>query len=80
MMQQEAPEIAATAAVLGHQLQGLPIQVPCQIKGCNAQVQLELRAVQHVLPKMECVHVGWAELPAPSALRVREQAPPPGGW
>ena len=79
-MNQEAPEIAAAAAMLRHQLQGLPVQMPRQIKGRNAQVQLELCAVQHVLPEVECVHVGWTELPAPSALCVREHAPPLGRW
>lgn len=71
-MKQETPDVPAAAAVLSHQLQGLPIQVPCQIKGRNAHIQFELCTVQHVLPKVECVHVGWAEFPAPSALYIRE--------
>ena len=80
MLKVKLPEIGAIAALLRHQLERLAIQVLCQIKGGNAQVQLESSAVEHVLPEMEGVHKAWLELPPPSIPCIQEHPPPLRRW
>ena len=76
MLKVKPPEIGAIAALLSHELEGLAIQMLCQSKGCNAQVQLESSAVEHVLPEVKGVHKAWPELLAPSIPCTQEHPPP----
>ena len=80
MLELKAPKVSAISFLLSHQLQWLAIQMLCQIKGCNAQVELECGAVQHVLPEVEGVHVPWCEFPPLPILWIRKEAPPLGCW
>lgn len=51
-----------------------------QVIGGKAQVQLEVGAIQHVLPEVECVGVVCSEVAALPVFRLGEESLALGCW